>query len=508
MPQPDRSVIPILFWLLLGPVLFVLILCAPTPGDMPLLAQRTAAVAAWTAVWWLSGVIPLGATALLPFTLFPFLGVLESSKAIGYFAHWLNFLFLGGFLIAACIEKWNLHKRIALTIIAKIGVTPRRIVFGFMLATAFVSMWVTNTATALMMLPVALAVLSKIRELDQSLSANLAPALMLAIAYSASIGGLGTLIGTGPTGVFVSQMDSLFGQQVSFTGWMLVGMPFVIIMLPLVWVYLTRWQFPLPARLDCAIDAIAIERKALGPMKRAEWWITLVSILTALGWLFRKEISIGEFTIPGLQTWFPSLDNDAAVALAAAFALFCIPVNLKKREFLLDMKTALGIPWDLLLIIGGGVCLAAGFSQSGLSEWIAGRLLFLQGAHPLLIILTCVALITFLTELTSNVATATIFLPILGSMAVAMDQNPYLLMVPANIAASMAFMLPVATPPNAIVYGSGQVSSQQMARAGFGLNLIAIVLITLLFYGLTRSILGIELNQLPDWAASTLPEQL
>ncbi len=505
MPQSSQSSGLTVFWLVLGPLLFIAIVFAPTPGDMPLLAQRTAAVAAWTAVWWLSGVIPLGATALLPFTMFPFLGVLESSKAIGYFAHWLNFLFLGGFLIAACIEKWNLHKRIALAIIARIGVTPRRIVLGFMLATAFVSMWVTNTATALMMLPVALAVLCKIRELDNTLTENLAPALLLAIAYSASIGGLGTLIGTGPTGVFVSQMDSLFNQQVSFAGWMVVGMPFVFIMIPLIWVYLTRWQFPLPVKLDCAIDAIDAERKSLGPMKRAEWWITIVAVLTALGWLFRKEISIGEFTLPGLQTWFPSLDNDAAVALMAAFVLFCIPVDLKKREFLLDMKTALGIPWDLLLIIGGGVCLAAGFSQSGLSEWIAGRLLFLQDAHPLLIIFVCVALITFLTELTSNVATATIFLPILGSMAVAIEQNPYLLMIPANVAASMAFMLPVATPPNAIVYGSGQISSQQMARAGFGLNLIAITLITLFFYYLTSSLLGIEFNQLPEWAQIQQP---
>lgn len=500
MQKKDRSSAQAVFWLLLGPVLFLVVLLAPAPSDLTSHAQRTAAVAVWTAIWWLSGVIPLGATALLPFTLFPFLGVIESSKAIGYFAHWLNFLFLGGFLIAACIEKWNLHKRIALAIISNIGITPRRMVLGFMLATAFVSMWVTNTATALMMLPVAMAVLSKIREIDESLTDNLAPALMLAIAYSASIGGLGTLIGTGPTGVFVSQMDSIYGQQVSFTGWMLVGMPFVFIMIPLTWFYLTRWMFPLPAKSECAIDAIANERKALGPMKTAEWWITIVAAITILGWLFRKQISIGSITIPGLQTWIPTLDNDAAVALAAAFTLFCIPVNLKRGEFLLDMKTALNIPWDLLLIIGGGVCLAAGFSQSGLSEWIAGRLLFLQGAHPLLIIFICVALITFLTELTSNTATATIFLPILGSMAVAMKQNPYLLMIPANVAVSMAFMLPVATPPNAIVYGSGQISSQQMARTGFGLNLISIVLITLIFYGLTRSILGIELNQMPDWA--------
>ncbi|MBI1389148.1 MAG: DASS family sodium-coupled anion symporter [bacterium] len=491
-------------WLLLlgGPALFLAILFAPAPGEMAVEAQRTAAVAAWTAWWWLTGILPLGATALLPFVLFPFLGVMDGAAAISHFAHWLNFLFLGGFLIAAAIEKWNLHKRIALAIIARVGVTPRRIVLGFMIATAFISMWVTNTATTLMMLPVAAALLVKLRDVIETKHfERLAPALMLAIAYSSSIGGLGTLIGTGPTGVFVSQLDAMYGRQISFTRWLIVGMPFVLIMIPILWLYLVRVQYPMPVRLQGESgEAIDRERKALGPMSREEKLICLVAALTAFGWLFRKKLQLGSLTIPGIQTYIPTLSNDASVAIAGAMLLFCIPSNLAKREFILDMKTALRIPWDLLLIIGGGVCLAAGFQDSGLSTWIAHRLIFLQGASPLLIVFVTVALVTFLTELTSNTATATIFMPILGSMAVALGQNPMLLMLPANLAVSMAFMLPVATPPNAIVYGSGYVSSGQMARTGFWMNLIAITLITVLFYGLTRRVLGIELGVVPEWA--------
>ncbi len=484
-----------------GPVLFLLVLLLPGPESLSVNAQRVAAVAVWMSVWWIAGVIPVGATAIIPFALFPILGVMKGSDAIQCFAHWVVFLMLGGFMLAAAMERWNLHRRIALAVIDTIGVTPRRIVLGFMIATAALSMWISNTSTSLMMLPVAVAVLKKFQEIaGKEVGEKIAPALMLAIAYSASIGGVGTLIGTPPNGVFAAQASELYGQTISFFDWLKVGIPMVIVILPVAWFYLVRIQFPLPARVrEGGAEVIKEERRLLGRMSRGEIGVAVIFVLTALGWIFRKPIVIGDFSIPGLATYIPTINSDATIALCAAVLLFAVPVDLKRRECILDMKSALKIPWDILLIFGGGICLADGFIQSGLSAWLGNQLTFMKGCHPYLVVLVCVTLVTFLTEITSNSASSTIFMPIMGALAVGIGQHPFLLMVPCCVAVSMAFMLPVATPPNAVVFGSGYVKIQQMAQTGFVMNLIAITLIFFVSIFLTTHILGIELHNPPEW---------
>ncbi len=491
--------------LLAGPIVFLLILLLPGPESLPAEGKRVAAVAFWMSIWWLTGVIPVGATAILPFALFPFLGVMKGDVAVGYFAHQLNFLLLGGFMLAAAMEKWNVHRRMALGIIDFIGVTPRRVVLGFMIATAVLSMWISNTATSLMMLPVGIAMLKKFREIGgDELGDRIAPALMLSIAYAASIGGVGTLIGTPPNAVFASQVNTLFGQKIGFFEWIKVGIPMVIVILPLAWIYLVRIQFPLPSSIGKeAINVIRDERRAMGKMNRGEICVAIVFCLTALGWILRKKIEVGIFSFPGIQTYFPLVNSDATIAMLSGFCLFAIPVNAKRGEFLLDLRSAMSIPWDVLLIIGGGICLANGFSDSGLSEWMVNQLVFLKSYHPYFIILVCVALVVFLTELTSNTATSTIFIPIMGVMATSIGQNPYLLMVPCCVGVSMAFMLPAATPPNAVVFGSGYLRIQEMAKTGFFMNLISITFIVLVMITLTSRILGIELNSVPEWAVQS-----
>jgi len=490
--------------LLAGPIVFLAMLLAPCPEALSESGRRVAAIAVWMSIWWLTGIIPVGATALLPFALFPWLNIMKGDKAISNFAHWMIFLMLGGFLMASAMERWNLHRRIALATIDWIGATPRRIVLGFMIASGFISLWISNTATSLMMLPVAIAVLKKFREIaDKEICDRIEPALMLALAYSCSIGGVGTLIGTPPNGIFVSQASSLYGQKFGFVDWLKVGIPMVMVLIPAAWFYLVRIQFPLPSRVvSGSVEVIRDERKNLGPMSRGEIGAGVIFILTALGWIFSYPITIGDFTIPGIATYFPMVNSEATIAMVSAVCLFSIPVNIQKREFILDLKSALGIPWDILLIFGGGICLANGFTESGLSEWIAKQMTFLSGFHPSIIVLACVATVTFLTEVTSNTACATIFMPIMGALAVGVGQNPYLLMIPCCVAASMAFMFPVATPPNAVVYGSGFVSIQQMSRAGLAMNFIAITVTTLLFLTIVASRLGIELNAVPNWAIS------
>ncbi len=501
-PAHDKNPWLSWLWLLLGPFLFVVIMLLPPPENLSESGKEVGAVAVWMSTWWLTGIIPVGATALLPFALFPWLGVMKGDEAIQHFAHWIIFLMMGGFMLAQAMERWNLHRRIALAVIDWLGATPRKIVLGFMIATALISMWISNTSTSLMMLPVAAAVLKKFSEFaDEDLCNKISPALMLSIAYAASIGGVGTLIGTPPNGIFVSQASELYGQAIGFYEWLKVGLPFVIVILPLAWIYLVRIQFPLPSRTKGGSEqVIREERQKLGPMHRGEIYVAIIFVLTALGWIFRKSLSIGNFTIPGLVTVFESVNSDATIAVGAAILLFAIPVDIKKREFVLDMKTALKIPWDILLIFGGGICLANGFTESKLSEWIATQLNFLSGYHPFIIVLVCVASVTFLTEVTSNSACATIFIPIMAALAVGIGQHPYLLMIPTCVATSMAFMLPVATPPNAVVFGSGYISIQQMSRTGFWMNLVAITIITFISVTLITSILGIELNTVPQWA--------
>jgi len=463
--------------LILGGAVFILLLLLPHPPGLTVEGWRTAAVATLMAIWWMTEAIPIPATAILPLALFPMLGVLDATNASAPYANELIFLFMGGFFLAVTMEKWGLHKRIALAIMSFVGTSPSRLVFGFMLATAFLSMWISNTATAAMMLPIALAVGEMFRPKDQKGPYQFGIALMLGVAYAASIGGVSTLIGTPPNAVLAIAAGELLGYEIGFVQWMGVGLPVTIIMLPLTWFVLTQLLYR-PGNLSG--DGAAIiegERAALGTPGRGERITAVIFALTALAWVMRSEKTLGSLTIPGLQSFSPNL-RDSTIAMAAAALLFVIPVNWKKGEFVLDWRTARGIPWGILVLFGGGLSLARAMDQSGLAAWIGNSVGALQDVPSILIIGFVATLVIFLTELTSNVATTSMAMPVMAGAAVGLGIEPLHLMTAAALAASMAFMLPVATPPNAIVFSSGYITIPQMSRAGLVLNVCAILLIT------------------------------
>jgi sodium-dependent dicarboxylate transporter 2/3/5 len=469
--------------LFLGPLLFFLVLLLPLPEGMAPEGLRVAAVTVLMAVWWVTEAIPVPATALLPIVLFPLLGVLSGSEVTRAYGNHLIYLFLGGFLIAVTMERWNLHHRIALHTIRMVGVTPRRIVLGFMLATAFLSMWISNTATTMMMVTIAMAVLREVEhEIDHRPGESwFGTTLMLGICYAASIGGVATLIGTPPNVIFAGVLEKTYGISISFTDWMGFALPLSMVMLTLTWLYLTRMLCPdTKIHLPGGGKFIRRQLAGLGPMSRQEKQVAVVFVTVALLWILR-----GLYQPAGL-----AMVKDSTIAIAGALLLFLIPVNLKKREFLLDWKTAVTIPWDIIILFGGGFALARGFSESGLTRWLAEQLSVLQGVDTLLVIAAVVLLVIFLTEVTSNTATASFLLPVMGALATAIDVSPFGLMVAAVIAASFAFMLPVATPPNAIVFSSRCVSIMQMVRAGFLLNLVGVVVITGFVYWLLPLLWG------------------
>jgi sodium-dependent dicarboxylate transporter 2/3/5 len=466
------------YGLVLGGLLFVVMLLVPAPEVLGVAGWRTAAVALLMAAWWMTEAIPIPATALLPLGLFPILGVLEPSEASAPYANAQIFLFMGGFLMAVTMEKWGLHKRIALRIMAFVGTSPNRLVLGFMLATAFLSMWISNTATAAMMLPIAIAVGTMFRPLDQKGPFEFGIALMLGMAYAASIGGVATLIGTPPNAILAAAASEILDVEIGFFQWMGVGLPIVLIMLPLTWFLLTRFLYPPGPIAGDAAQVIDEETAALGAPSRGEMITGTVFILTALAWVLRSEKRIEGITIPGIQTWAPNV-GDSTIAMAAAVLLFIIPVNWRKGEFTLDWPTARRIPWGVLVLFGGGLSLARAMDVSGLAAWIGSAVSTLEAVPVVLIIAFVAALVIFLTEVTSNTATATMAMPIMAGAAIGLGIDPLVTMSAAALAASMAFMLPVATPPNAIVFGSGYITIPQMSRAGLVLNLCAIVLITL-----------------------------
>jgi sodium-dependent dicarboxylate transporter 2/3/5 len=502
-----------------GPLAALLIWLLPSPAGLSPEGQRVAGVAVWMAVWWVTEAVPIYVTGLLPIPLFPLLKVLKASALAASYGHYFIYLFMGGFMLARAVERWNLHERIALTIIRLVGVSPRRLVFGMMTATALLSMWISNTATALIMLPIGLAILSEAASLsgtkvedDPALGA-LATCLMLAIAYGANIGGMGTLVGTPPNVVFASQMAILFpgAPEITFLGWMEAALPLVIVFIPLAWAYLTYVAFPLRLKeLPGGRTVIDSRLAALPPLKGPERRVAVVFALTALAWVFRKPIELGFATLPGwsnllgVSKWV----NDTSVAIAATLLLFVIPSGARSKEedtttgTLLDWETARTIPWGVLVLFGGGLALAAGVGASGLDQWIGGAFAGLSTLPPVLMVLMLCLLMTFLTEITSNTAISTLFMPVLAAVAVSTGEHPALLMFPAALSASCAFMMPVATPPNAIVFGSGHVRIPQMAKAGFTLNLLGAVMITGMIYLLAVPVFGITPGQAPPWALS------
>jgi sodium-dependent dicarboxylate transporter 2/3/5 len=463
--------------LIAGGVIFVLMLLVPAPSGLSPEGWKTAAVAMLMATWWMTEAIPIPATAILPLGLFPILGVLNATNAAAPYANELIFLFMGGFFLAVTMERWGLHKRIALAIMSVVGTSPNRLILGFMIATAFLSMWISNTATTAMMLPIGLAVGELFRPQDQKGPYEFGIALMLGVAYAASIGGVATLIGTPPNAVLAGAASELLDVQIGFVQWMGVGLPMTLIMLPVCWILLTRFLYP-PGELSGDAQSVIEEQRAgLGAMDAGEKVTAVVFCLTAFSWVFRSEKTFGSITIPGLQTWSP-LITDSTIAMTAAALCFILPVSWSRGVFALDWRTARGIPWGVLVLFGGGLSLARAMDQSGLAAWIGSVVGTLEAVPIMVIILVVTALVVFLTEMTSNTATATMAMPIMAGAAVGIGTEPFLLMAAAALAASMAFMLPVATPPNAIVFGSGYITIPQMSRAGIFMNLIAIMLIT------------------------------
>ncbi len=465
---------------------------------------RTAAVALLMAIWWITEAIPLAVTSLLPVVLFPSLGIM-SGKVVApiYFNH-IIFLFIGGFIVALAMQRWNLHKRIALRILLFFGVRPLNILMGFMIATWFLSMWISNTAATMMMVPIALAIIIKLEDsLSQGKISRYSIGLLLGVAYSASIGGIATLVGTPPNLSFARIFSISFpnSPEISFATWFVFALPISVIFLLVTWSIIS---FLFCRRIKFGLDRQLFKEqyKNLGPLSFEEGVVLVDFILLAMLWLFRKSISIGSYTIPGWSELFPNKAflNDGTVAIAMAMILFLIPTRKARALRIMDWDTASRLPWNIVLLFGGGFALATGFKDSGLSMWMGNQLGGISNLHPILIIAVICLVMTFLTEFTSNTATAEMLLPILAALSVAIKINPLLLMIPGTLSCSFAFMMPVATPPNAIIFGTQRLRIFDMARTGVILNFIGVIVVTIATYFLGRMVFGIDLSSFPEWA--------
>ncbi len=462
--------------LILGPALFLATLLTPAPGGLADAAWHVAGLAAWMALWWLTAIVPLQATALLPIVVLPLADVMPLSGVTRSYADPVIFLFLGGFFLAATLERWNLHRRFALATVRLVGTDARQVLLAFMLASAFASMWISNTATAIMMLPIAIAVVGRPRGAS-STHGGFPAALMLGVAYAASAGGIATLIGTPPNAIFAGAARELLGEDVGFAQWMAFALPIAVVMLAGCWVLLVT-MFRVRGRVPGLEDTLERERDALGPMSGGERFVVAVFALTVLAWVLRAPKTIGGVRIPGLSDLLPGI-SDPAIAIAAALVLFVVPLTGSKHRVALDWESASKVPWGILLLFGGGLALAGAFGTSGLSEWVGGGLVSLRGVPMPLVVMATAAIFVFLTELTSNTASSALGMPLMVGVAVGLDLPALPLMATVAVASSMAFMLPVATPPNAIVFGSGLIKPSDMARAGIGLNILAIIVTTI-----------------------------
>ncbi|KAA9394882.1 anion transporter [Kocuria coralli] len=491
----------------LGIVMFALVWFLLGAADVSEDARMVGAIGSLMAVWWMTEAMPLPVTSLLPIVLFPILTELTPAEATAPYANTIVFLFLGGFLIAIAMQKWNLHRRIALLTLRTVGAQPRRIILGMMIATAFISMWVSNTATALMMLPIALSVLTLVVENSQkhgqaedvdtaSIRTDLAAtetlseiidnpdirkfgvALVLSIAWASTIGGLGTLLGSPPNAIVAGYISEDLGETVGFAQWMMLGVPIVIVFIALAWLLMTRVIFRFNIKeIPGGKQLIQKEIDNLGKMSQGEWVVLAVFAAAAFFWIVPGILS----GIPSVAAAWPWLEvfDDTVIAIAAGVLLFLIPGD-KRGNMTLQWKDAEeGLPWGVLLLFGGGLSLAGAVAATGLDAWFGDQVGGL-GALPLILLLAVVVtIVLLLTEITSNTATAAAFIPILGGVAIGLGVDPITLLIPAALAATCAFMLPVGTPPNAIVFASGHVKITEMVRGGVVLNVVGIVLITI-----------------------------
>jgi sodium-dependent dicarboxylate transporter 2/3/5 len=460
----------------LGPILFIFILQFMRPETLSEEGVSVLAATAWIATWWITECVPIAVTSLLPIILFPLTGAIDISATTESYGHKYVFLYIGGFMLAIAIEKWDLHRRIALTIINFIGTNVELIILGFMVATAFLSMWISNTATSIMMLPIGLAIITQLKQNPATIENEneiFGKALMLAIAYSASIGGLATIIGTPPNLVLAGILDNLYGVEITFTQWIVLGLPISIILLFICWKYLVKYAFSIKQKeFPGGREEIKRQLAKLGKISYEEKMVLLVFVFTALCWITRSFL---------LQKLLPNID-DTIIAIFAAVILFIIPASKEKKRALITWEEAVKIPWGILLLFGGGLAIATGFRESGLAEWIGSQLTLLEGFSIIVLLFILIAAINFLTEITSNLATTAMMLPILAPLALGLNVHPYVLMIGTTLAASCAFMLPVATPPNAVVFGSGYLRIIDMVKAGFLMNIISIIIIGLVTY--------------------------
>ena len=459
--------------LLFGPVLFILIQFISI-NDLSAEGKYVLGTASWMAIWWVLEVVDIAVTSLLPIVIFPITGTLSISETTSQYGHNLVFLYLAGFIIAIAIERWGLHKRIALNIISFMGTKINFIILGFMLSTAFLSMFISNTATTVMMLPIALAIITQLDNKSnesRNNNQNFSKSLLLSIAYSASIGGIATLFGTPPNMVLRGVVESNLGYTITFMDWFIIGFPISITLLFLCWIYITKIsnnyfmdEFPLGK------DQIIKLKSELGRISAEEKRVGVIFFLTALCWITRSQI---EKFLPGI--------DDTIIGMIFGILLFVIPVKSNKRSLVI-WKEAVKLPWGVIILFGGGMALAKGFVDSGLSVWFGNNLTSLNGLPMILLILSIVTSVNFLTEMTSNLATTAMLLPVLAAIGIEMNIDPLILMISATMAASCAFMLPVATPPNAIVFGAGYLRIPDMIKKGFWLNIISIILISIMVY--------------------------
>ncbi len=488
-PPVDEPIKPIAT--VVGFGLFLLFLLLPAPAGLPDEAWTVVAVGVLMITWWITEAIPVPATALVPIVALPLLGILPAGQVTATYGDPVIFLFMGGFVLALAMERSELHRRVALNILARTGSRQDRVVGGFMVATMALGMWVSNTATAVMMLPVALSVAALLGK-DGEEGKRFSLALLLAVAYAASIGGITTLIGSPPNAIVAGLMSQTYGYDITFARWMSVGIPVAIVMLFLCWLLLTRLAIKLPrTEVEGAHTLISEEVAKLGAWSSAEKRVAVVFVATAGAWVFRSVLAQ---ILPGL--------TDATISIACAIALFVIPAGGKENGALMDWETAKKLPWGVLLLFGGGLALASAVTSTGLDRWIGYQLSYAATGLPLIAIVFLVVLvILFLTEFMSNTATAAAFVPLVAALAISVGENPLILAIPATFAAGMAFMLPVATPPNALVYGTGHVPIQEMAKKGFLLNLIVLAVITTLAYALILLVFDVTAGVVPEWAA-------
>jgi len=482
------------FFQILGPAVFFLMLWIGPPSDMSEPAFKVMSATIWIAIWWMTEAIPVPVTSFLPMILYPMTNAVPLRVIAPSYANPIIYIFVGGFILALAMQKWELHKRIALSIISITGTNMRQIIQGFILASAFLSMWISNTATTVMMLPIALSIISQIKEfarastLSQKNIEGFGKALILAIAYSSSIGGIATLVGTPTNLIFADAIEKFYGITMPFDQWIGIGLPISLVVLVSCWLVLSYFAFSLSTeQVEGTTKIIKDELKKLGKMSFEEKWVMTIFLLVATAWITRRYL---------IAPFYPSV-NDTIIAMIGAVSLFLIPSKNKKGSQIMDWQSAIKLPWGVILLFGGAFAVAQSFESSKLTLWIGEQLGGLSDIPFWVVLLIVVAVVNFLTEISQNIATCTLMMPILAALSGVLDVHPYGLMVAACIASSCAFMLPVATAPNAVAFGSGYLKMKDMLRAGFLLNVVSIIVVAIFIYFLLPAIWGIDLLRFP-----------